>query len=166
MPPGDNGAVDLQVSGGNVPFTYEWTGPGGFAATDEDIASLTAAGLYTVNVTDNKNCIADTTFAVNDATTLIAEIVNKTDVTCFGLNNGTATVNVVNGQSPYSYSWSDGPVITNSFRSGLAPGKHTVSVTDAAMHVTEVSVFFNGPSGELTVVLDPDDLFFMMTIPE
>jgi hypothetical protein len=46
-----NGSIDLNVSGGVGPFTYSWSGPGGFAATTEDISGL-AAGNYTVTVTD------------------------------------------------------------------------------------------------------------------
>jgi hypothetical protein len=45
------GAVDLTVSGGVAPFTYSWTGPGGFSSTSEDISGL-EYGTYTVTVTD------------------------------------------------------------------------------------------------------------------
>lgn len=45
------GAVNLSVSGGVAPYTYSWTGPGGFTAATEDISGL-APGTYTVVVTD------------------------------------------------------------------------------------------------------------------
>jgi len=48
------GSVDLTVSGGIAPFTYSWTGPGGFTSTSEDISGL-EYGTYTVSVTD-VNC--------------------------------------------------------------------------------------------------------------
>src|SRR5688572_21531615 len=47
-----NGSVDLTVGGGIAPFTYKWTGPGGFTAITEDINGL-KVGTYTVTVTDN-----------------------------------------------------------------------------------------------------------------
>lgn len=51
--PGEStGEIDLTVSGGVAPFVYNWTGPGGFSSTDEDLTGL-VAGTYTVTVTDN-----------------------------------------------------------------------------------------------------------------
>lgn len=46
-----NGIVDLTVSGGVAPYTYNWSGPAGFSANSEDISGL-APGTYTVTVTD------------------------------------------------------------------------------------------------------------------
>src|SRR4029453_1022354 len=37
---GNNGAIDITVTGGVGAFTYAWTGPGGFTATTEDITGL------------------------------------------------------------------------------------------------------------------------------
>jgi len=45
------GSIDLTVSGGIATYTFDWTGPGGFSATTEDISGL-AYGNYTVTVTD------------------------------------------------------------------------------------------------------------------
>ncbi len=47
-----NGAIDLTITGGTAPFAYNWTGPGGFESTAEDLTDL-AAGVYVVTVTDS-----------------------------------------------------------------------------------------------------------------
>ena len=47
----DNGAIDITVVG-TAPFTYEWSGPNGYTATNEDIFGL-APGWYSVTVTDS-----------------------------------------------------------------------------------------------------------------
>jgi len=49
------GAITLTVQGGTAPFTYQWTGPNGFASATKDIASL-SAGVYTVTATDATQC--------------------------------------------------------------------------------------------------------------
>ncbi len=33
-----DGAIDINVSGGTLPYAYSWTGPNGFSATSEDIS--------------------------------------------------------------------------------------------------------------------------------
>src|SRR6185436_6510611 len=40
-----NGAIDFTATGGNPPFSYNWSGPGGFSSTSEDLTGL-VAGTY------------------------------------------------------------------------------------------------------------------------
>jgi len=51
------GSINLTVSGGTGPYSYEWTGPDGFTATTQDISNL-EGGAYIVVVTDANNCEA------------------------------------------------------------------------------------------------------------
>jgi hypothetical protein len=59
---------------------------------------------------------------------------------CPGLNNGTATANVIGGVPPYTYAWSNGQMLPTII--GLAPGSYTVVVTDA-----------NGTTGSAVVTI-------------
>jgi len=55
--------------------------------------------------------------------------ITKTDVTCAGASDGTATVTgVQNGTPPFTYSWSNGG--TGASISGLPEGTYSVTVTD------------------------------------
>src|ERR1051325_3258057 len=66
--------------------------------------------------------------------------------TCYGGNDGSATVMVSGGQAPYSYTWYDNigqPISTNVSASNLSAGNYIVTVTDAS-----------GCSGNSTVVLN------------
>lgn len=81
-----------------------------------DGATAADFGLFTLTLSENTNF----TFAAN---------LTKTDVTCFGANNGQATVAVTGGTPAYTYAWSNGGGNVSSVN-GLAPGAITVTVTD------------------------------------
>ena len=51
----NNNAIDLSISGGAAPYSYQWTGPNGFTAVSEDISGLTS-GVYNVTITDANGC--------------------------------------------------------------------------------------------------------------
>ncbi len=58
---GDNsGAIDLTVSGGMSPYTFDWSN----GASTEDISDLTV-GVYTVSITDANGCTSSHTFEVD-----------------------------------------------------------------------------------------------------
>ncbi|MFN4233283.1 MAG: T9SS type B sorting domain-containing protein [Bacteroidia bacterium] len=123
----NTGSATVSVSGGTAPYTYSWSPSGGNAAT----ASGLGVGTYTVTVTDNNGC-QDT--AMVNISTLNGPVISnpqQTNVTCFGLSNGTASVTVSGGTAPYTYSWS--PFGGNAASaSGLSAGTYTVTVTDNA----------------------------------
>jgi len=161
-PPGGNGAINLTVSGGTAPYSYAWTGPSGYSSSSEDIINLNG-GLYYISVTDSKSCQGDSSFVVNDANILIAQLTAKTDVSCFGYDDGTATITVYNASLPVNYVWSDGTTFNNIYdtihlRTALKPGPNSVTVTDAAAKTAVVNLQINQPASALTVVLIPYDL--------
>ena len=54
----------------------------------------------------------------------------QTDVSCYGRGDGSATVSVSGGNSPYTYLWNPGDQTTQTV-TGLSAGNYTVTVTDA-----------------------------------
>ncbi len=162
IPPGSNGSINLTVTGSNSPYTYAWTGPSGsgFTASSEDIANLSAVGLYNLTVTDSKSCTADTSIAVIDNFTMVAQVTAKTDVLCFGADDGTATVTVYNSTAtPFTYQWSDGVTLTDiATRTNMPSGNYSVLVTDAALNTSRATIKINAPPAALNLLLDPQDL--------
>ncbi len=57
-----DGAIDLTVSGGTLPYTYSWSN----SSTTQDISNL-AANTYTVTVTDSKGCMATDSTVVSES---------------------------------------------------------------------------------------------------
>ena len=55
---------------------------------------------------------------------------SSTPISCFGGNDGTASVAVSGGSPPFIYSWNTVPVQTNSSITNLLPGTYNVTVTD------------------------------------
>ena len=63
-----DGSVDVTVSGGVMPYTYEWTDlDGNVVGTLEDIDSL-PAGTYQLFVTDSNDCVSSGSYTIQNTT--------------------------------------------------------------------------------------------------
>jgi hypothetical protein len=163
-----NGKVKVNVSTApNPPYRYEWLS-GATVIRDTTTSSLTdsiynlAPGTYTLNIYDNVggslSCSTlGLTYVVPGS---IGATVNadSTNVTCFGLTDGTATANIVSGgTSPFSYLWSTGG--TTATITGLGAGVYTVTVTDALGCTTTATTEVLAPT-EITAVVTSTNACF------
>jgi hypothetical protein len=144
------GSIDVSVSGGTSPYTYNWGG----GITTQDRSGL-AAGTYTVTVTDANACTKTVSATITQPSALTVSETNV-DVLCFGANTGSIDVTVSGGTSPYTYNWGGG--ITTQDRTGLAAGTYTVTVTDANSCTKTVSATITQPATGLTVTETNVDL--------
>jgi len=118
-----DGTIELTITGGTFPYAFNWSN----GVTVEDQKNLTD-GTYSVIVTDANGCTATGSASITRPTPM-AFSATKTDVTCNGGSNGSASVSVSGGVGPYTYSWSNGA--TTSSLSGLVKGSYMLTVTDA-----------------------------------
>lgn len=80
----------------------------------------------------------------NETLPLSANIVSADNISCNGLADGYATVNVYGGTPPYTYAWSTGG--TEPTEENLAPGAHSVTITDFANVTVTVDITLTEPS--------------------
>ncbi|WP_053990259.1 LamG-like jellyroll fold domain-containing protein [Mangrovimonas sp. TPBH4] len=122
-----NGYVTVTVENGTPGYTYSWnTSPVQTTAT----ASGLSAGTYSVTITDANGCTTTASATVNEPTELVADI-SGTNVSCYGFNDGTASVSVSGGTAPYEYTWNTSPIQTTSTANNLTAGNYQVIVEDA-----------------------------------
>lgn len=128
---GNDGAIDIMVSGGDGDFTFNWSN----GATTEDISGL-MPGEYCVVVTDDngQGCMASMCFTVNSSPLSI--MVTPSAITCIDETDGCVRVDIDGGVGPYVLTISpDGPTMATSESANevcdLAAGEYQVQVTDA-----------------------------------
>ena len=117
----NNGSIDIAIAGGATPYAFAWSN----GATDQDLTNL-EPGLYIVTITDGNATVSVFDATIN-AVTAPEVSISITEATC-GNTNGAAQANVLNGTSPYNFSWSTGSVASSV--NGLGTGAVSVTVTD------------------------------------
>jgi len=135
-----NGTVEVSVSGGTAPYSYQWrnmsTGIDVPSANNGDQAKAIdlPAGDYRVTVIDNNNCIvvsANTTINQPDALTTTFTV---SHISVVGLTDGEIVVAnpPTGGTAPYTISWDDGAAFDGEWtRSNLSAGTYAFTIEDA-----------------------------------
>jgi hypothetical protein len=148
---GNDGAVDLIIAGGTIPYQYLWTN----SATSQDISNLTT-GWYKVTVTDTNGCIWIDSAFVNQPIAPLNSVLSETSVNCFGGTDGRIGNVVSGGTMPYAYGWSNGA--TTRELNGVTQGKYVVTITDANLCVRKDSINVTQPAAPLAATLTADDV--------
>ena len=119
---GSNGHINLDISGGNPPYSIEWI-TGETSAFIENLS----AGNYSVAVTDSDGFISTKSIVIEEQA-LLSISIGINDVLCYGINDGYINVSVTGGVSPYIYQWNDDN--NSNSRTDLSGGIYEVTVTD------------------------------------
>ncbi len=137
-----DGGATASGTGGTAPYTYLWSN----TATTASITGV-AAGTYNVTITDANGCTATSSATITQPLALSIDSISTVNPSCSGGNDGSATVNVSGGQSPYTYSWNDGSNTTNG-NTSLSAGTYTLTVTDAnGCTIQQSNVILTEPVG-------------------
>ncbi|MFT4577061.1 MAG: gliding motility-associated-like protein, partial [Polaribacter sp.] len=126
----NSGAIDLLVTGGKFPYTFDWNT--GFATT-EDLTNI-GPDNYTVLVTDASGCQVSKQFTVVRQKPIIAEITTEISGNCDTKEVTQRNVlNVTGGISPYTITWSGGITsgVNNEIMDATENGIYTATITDA-----------------------------------
>ncbi|MBR10618.1 MAG: hypothetical protein CMP48_23410 [Rickettsiales bacterium] len=135
---GEDGAIDIQVSGGVAPYKFKWSN----GETSEDISNI-PAGNYNAKVTDATGCSKFIHVAIEQPEQLTAVINRAVNINCFGDESGELAVAVRGGIKPYKINWNTGA--TTAEITGLKAGNYSVSIVDANNHSVKIDTVLTEP---------------------
>ncbi|NQW37397.1 MAG: gliding motility-associated C-terminal domain-containing protein [Flavobacteriales bacterium] len=155
----NSGAIDLQVTGGSPPFTFQWSN----GATTEDLQDI-EANDYTVTVIDSQGCQRQATFVVTRQAPIELNLLTSVTVSC---ENKTVIQRneliIAGGVAPYSINWSNGTV-SGTNGEIMHTGQNStviVKVTDSLGCTKELTFDVN-----LLILGDPDFDFTSISLTQ
>ena len=127
---GTDGSASLIISGGaGAPYIENWGGLN---------QNALPAGLHVFSVTDINNCIAYDTALINQPTDFqVNELLSH--VSCYGLSDGNAFVQVNGGNPPYTQNWYGVDTLN------LSAGNYQYLITDSNNCTRDGYVTINQP---------------------
>ncbi|MEO9871437.1 OmpA family protein [Ekhidna sp.] len=120
----NQGAINLEVSGGVAPYTYNWSN----GAKTQDLRGV-VSGEYSVLITDANNCQEIVVAKVEEKPLIVRSFDDLTNIKCFGDETGSIDISIEGGSPPYSYVWSNGA--TTEDLTNLKAGQYEVTVSDS-----------------------------------
>lgn len=140
-----DGAIDVSISGGITPYTYTWYNSSAVVVANTEDATSLSPDIYYLDVTDNVGCIVSSSNYTIITSSSFSVTMSTTNITCYGLNDGTASVTETGGTGPFTYLWSPSGQ-TTQLTSGLIATTHSVVVTDALGCTAMTDGMVNEPS--------------------
>ena len=153
---GNDGKIEMTISGGSGNYIYTWTSPNGFTASTKDITGL-KAGIYTCVVRDVNGCILtpNPEFTLTDPNPLdIALTPTSSSDGAYNINcnggTGLVTTSVTGGSTGnYTYTWStvngSGIVQGQKDQPALTAGKYYLDVKDLNNCILRDSITLTQP---------------------
>lgn len=137
-----SGGIDLEVTGGSLPYTYLWS----TGDTTANLEGLTP-GYYTVTVEDQAGCSKSRTFALLESEPLaLTSEISQPDCEA---SIGGISLQATGGVAPYSFLWGTGD--STATISQLSAGTYDVTVTDdGGCTLTETFVLAEPDSCDLS----------------
>jgi len=143
------GKVIVTGTTGVAPYTYLWSN----GTTGSTITGLTQ-GSYSVQVTDSKNCQVTHSAQVTKVNPIGFGSFTATTPSCLE-QNGSITLIITGGTSPYYYSASTGDVLISYLQqytiSNLTAGQYNFLVTDAGFCTLNAGTTLQTPQGIASV---------------
>jgi hypothetical protein len=131
---GTDGSVTVTVSGGTSPYSVTVNGVTHTGVTSSTTFTGLASGTYPASITDAHGCTGSATGVLVDQPAAIVASETTSPASCNGGTDGSVTVTVSGGTSPYSVTVNGvthtGVTSSTTF-TGLASGTYPASITDA-----------------------------------
>ncbi|HAA15072.1 MAG TPA: hypothetical protein DCE41_26600, partial [Cytophagales bacterium] len=147
------GAIYISVAGGNGDNTFVWTDAGlNVVGNSEDLENV-PAGTYAVTVTDSLGCDFTLSGLTISEPTELTVAPTPVDPTACGASDGSISLVVGGGTTPYSFLWNTGATTQNL--TGLGAGTYSVTITDSlGCTVDTANINLVEPGGITDVTFD------------
>ena len=150
----NDGLATVYPVGGTEPYNISWnTNP----VQIDDTASNLSAGNYICTITDFEGCTIEDTITITEPAALSVAAINIVDVSCFGYNDGSATVSGSGGTPPYLYTWAPYGG-TSATVTGLISGIYTIVIKDARNCSDSIAILISEPSQLNITVAEVDSI--------
>ncbi|MCU0440380.1 MAG: SprB repeat-containing protein [Raineya sp.] len=133
---GNDGSITGFATGGWV-GSYQYSLDGGAFGLNNTFTGL-SAGNHTLAVRDLQGCTKTVNFVITQPDQLTANLATSTNTSCFGGNDGSATLSISGGTMPYRVSLDGGTtwVLTDinsatAILTSLSAGAYNVYISDA-----------------------------------
>ena len=151
----DDGAIDLNVSGGTGQISYTWNN----GSTNEDLVNL-SAGTYIVVISDSNGCILTDTAIIDNYVSLLSislssPLYNGENLNCYADNSGSISSTTTGGVGQLIYTWSNGQTATSI--SNLSAGTYSLNIIDGLGCSATESIILSQPD-ELTSTYTKTDV--------
>ncbi len=121
-----DGTVQMTVTGGSAPYTYNWSN--GAGATVQNQTNI-CAGTYSVICTDMNGCTTTANTTVNDPCANFSGYITSTPASGPAICDGSISFTPFNGTAPYTYVWNIATTVQTNLN--LCAGNYTVTCTDS-----------------------------------
>ncbi len=144
---GENtGMLEVTASGGLSPYQFKIDN--GSYQPSTQFANL-FGGSHIVAVRDKNLCTTERVEWIDSPNPELKLTITKSDILCFGQNNGSIQIDTKGGVAPYQYAWINRTETTNQL-SDLNPGTYTFQVIDQVNCIRQTAVTITQPSAALT----------------
>ena len=132
---GNDGSIELMISGGTPPYMVDPSGLDGLIPGD-----------YIVTVTDASGCIVVSTIIVDQVELEFDYEIITTDASCFDSNDGSVMVEVDGDPADFSIIYESGVDPDN-----LSAGEYSVTITEIESSCTAMGQFEITQPGQITI---------------
>lgn len=152
--------AQLSGTGGTPPYRYLWADSSTQAHRDH-----LAAGSYGFIIKDANNCSVSNSATITQPDPVNISITNIQAVSCFGNEDGGATISITGGLGDFSVDWDNGSVSTHP--NDLPAGQRTVSIYERGRRITTDTVEIASPDEiNIAMVISAFPNGFAVSCPE
>ena len=122
----DDGQGIARTSGGTPGYSFTWS-----EGQTDSVAVGLAPGPYAVTVTDANSCTNTAALSIAEPVGVELQLLDETDVLCFGDRTGSVSVVADGGVGDFTYSLVGGPAQVDTVFTNLGAANYQVVATDA-----------------------------------